>query len=91
MRIAARRDKNEPEIIEALIAIGCKVLQLSQEGINDLAVYRLNRWYMIEVKTATGKLTEVQKKWPEEIGPDAIPIVRSVEDAFKAIGAEVTQ
>ena len=88
--VAARRDANEQAIIEALRAIGAIVQPLSAAGVPDLAVY-FRGWHMLEVKTAKGKLTELQKEWDEKYGPGAVSIVRNIEDAYKAIGAEVSE
>ena len=88
--IAARRDANEQSIIEALRAIGAIVQPLSAAGVPDLAVY-WNGWHMLEVKTRKGKLTELQQQWDEKYGAGAVSIVRSVADAYKAIGVEVSE
>ena len=89
--IAARRDANEAEIVEALRAIGAVVQPLSAAGVPDLAVFYKNEWKLLEVKTAKGKLTDLQLRWNEKYGFNAVFVVRSIEDAFKAIGAQVKQ
>ena len=86
MRRRAKRDANESEIVEALIASGTSVLRLNGEGVPDLAVYRHSVWYMLDCKTKRGRLTELQT-WAEDISPDAVKIVRSVEAALEAVGA----
>lgn len=85
-RYAARRDKTESEIVTALKGIGCSVLKLSGAGVPDLAVYFQSQWYLMDCKTKRGKLTAVQT-WAEDISPDAVKIVRTVEQALSAIGA----
>lgn len=85
-RYAARRDTNEREIIDALEAAGCKVEQLDKW---DLQVQRPDGVLrMIEVKTPTGKLKPSQKKLIEK-GWD-LRIVRSIEEAFEAVGLKET-
>lgn len=84
-RYAAKRDKNETEIVEVLRASGATVLPLSGDGIPDLAVYFRSKWHMLEVKTAKGKLRPAQD-WHESISPDAVHIVRTWQEALDAIG-----
>lgn len=85
-RHAAKRDKNEPEIIEALAAAGASYLRISVGGGSDLVVSYRGVNYLLEVKSSKGKLTPMQEEfmlyWD---GP--YEIVRSVDDALKAIGA----
>ena len=80
-KYAMRRDNNEPEIIEALRAVGAEVLALD---FVDLLVYYKNDLYMLEVKMPKGKQTAKQvkehPKWP-------IHTVRDVSMALLAIGA----
>ena len=73
-----RRDGNEGEIIDALESVGCQVWQISGRGLPDLLVYREGRYYPMEVKTRTGRLTDAQQDIPW-------PIVRTVDDAFAVI------
>lgn len=74
-----RRDANEPEIIQALEAIGAQVWQISGQTVPDLLVWFHGRPVVLEVKTATGK----QK--PSQVGTPW-PIVRSVNEALVALG-----
>lgn len=84
----AKRDKNETAIIEALRAIpGVKVSQISGAGVPDLLVSRSGINYLLEVKTKTGKLTDTQVDWHNE-WTGQVAIVRTVDDALKAIGVE---
>jgi len=83
IRYDARRDANEPEIIEALQAVGAKVMQLDEF---DLLVGFRDKLYMLEVKTKTGRLNKKQaalfREWAGHIW-----IVRSVDEALRRIGA----
>ena len=82
-RYDAQRDANEPEIVEALEAVGAKVMRLDEF---DLLVAFRGKLYMLEVKTPTGRLNKKQaalfRKWAGHIW-----IVRSAEGALRTIGA----
>lgn len=86
MRQAARRDSNEGEIVRALEAVGCSVTRLSQKGVPDLLTSRNGVNYLLEVKEGKAKLTEDQEAffayWQGQVC-----VVRSVEDALRAVGA----
>ena len=84
-RRAAKRDDNEAEIIEGLIAAGCSVRQISLEGFPDLVVGRHGVNYFLEVKTEKGKLTAEQETFFAEWRGQA-QVVRSVEEALLAVG-----
>lgn len=90
-RRAARRDSNEPEIIEALEKAGVVVVPLSGGGVPDLACYTFRdgtgQWRMLEVKNKEwyGKLTNDQD-WDETIESGAVTVVWNVEDALRACG-----
>lgn len=61
MRLAAKRDKNEADIIVALKKAGARnVYQLSQPGLPDLLVNWGGHWRLIECKSPKGKLTPKQ-------------------------------
>ena len=60
LRYDAKRDANEPEIVEALEAVGAKVLRL--DDVDLLVGYR-DRLYLLEVKTPTGRLNKKQQKF----------------------------
>lgn len=75
----ARRDLGEKAIVDALEAVGCKVIR---HKVYDLEVlYKpLQRRVMVEVKGAKGKLTASQKKLLEEGWP--LKIARTVSEAL---------
>jgi Holliday junction resolvase len=85
MRQAAKRDTNEPEIVNALRQVGATVRHISQPGLPDLLVGHHGQTYLMEVKTAKGKLTEPEREFFDEWEGQAA-IVRSVEDAFRVLG-----
>ena len=76
-----RRDQNEPEVIQALEAVGAQVWQLSGRAIPDLLAWYRGRPFVMEVKTEKGK----QK--PSQVGTPW-PIVRTVEQALATIGVK---
>ena len=90
MRRAARRDANEPEIINALRAIpGVCVEQLNSKGIPDLLVGAGGNNLLLEVKDGSlapsaRKLTEDQEIWHGKwTGQKAI--VMNVDEAIEAV------
>jgi hypothetical protein len=91
-RRAARRDENEPAVVEALQAAGWVVTQLSQEGVPDLLCTKGKRIVLIEVvgdaKAAryrdTRGLTPAQVEW-HRANRDAAHVVRSPEDALRIV------
>lgn len=96
MRRAAKVDDNQQQIIDALKGIGATVQPLHHVGggVPDLAVGWQGRTYMLEVKnpgqdSSHQRLTSVQAKWHAWWRGHA-SVVRTVEDAFRAIGAEMS-
>ena len=59
---AARADKNQQEIVDGLRAAGRTVVSLHRVGggVPDLLVGFRGHNYLLEVKTASGKLTQKQ-------------------------------
>lgn len=80
MRRAARRDANEPALVNAARRIGLKVFYTSELG--DLLVQFGNVTELWECKTQTGKLTQTQLRM-RQAGLRA-RTVRSVEDVLQA-------
>jgi len=88
-RRAAKRDANEPAIIEALRRAGAVVYPISGKDVPDLLVIYRGVVDIIEVKTKTGKLTDGQREY-HRMALEAgyyIPVVRNPEEALRAIGA----
>lgn len=89
-RTAAKRDKNEPDIVRALKSIGAVVVKVSEKGAPDLIVGYLGKTYLLEVKREDGgKLTEAQDAWMKVWRGGPVPIVRNAEDAVRALGLVV--
>lgn len=94
MRTAARVDANQAEIVDALRRVGATVCLLHQvgKGCPDLLVGYCDtftgetRNYLLEIKTATGKLTPDEAEFHNEWNGQ-VAVVRSVENALSVIGA----
>lgn len=75
-----KRDSAERAIVEALEAAGVRCWRIGGTGNPDLICRcRGGRWQPLEVKTGKGQLTPNQ-------APDNWPVVRSVDEAFLAVG-----
>lgn len=63
MRRKAKVDTNQSDMVKALRFVGASVFVASHigDGFPDLVVGWRGRNFLIEVKTATGKLTDEQK------------------------------
>lgn len=88
-RRAARRDANEPEIVEALETAGAAVerLNCSTGGVLDLLVGFRGMLYLLEVKTDQGRLNAAQRAFLKKFKGTPCFVVRNVYDALQAIGA----
>jgi hypothetical protein len=87
MRRAARVDENHALIKKAFLQMSCSVADLSRlgGGLHDLLVAIPHVNFLVEVKSATGKLTEKQKPFHRDWkGPKAI--VRTVAEAALLVG-----
>lgn len=80
MRRAARRDENEPSIVEAARKVGFKVFYTNELG--DLIVQWAGLTELWEVKTEAGKLTEAQLR-RKQAGLVA-RVVRTIDDVLEA-------
>lgn len=93
MRLRARIDANQPQIVRALRKAGAKVESLAQlgKGCPDLLVGFRGVNYLFEVKDgdkipSARKLTDDESKWHEE-WRGQVSIIENIEDALKFIGA----
>lgn len=95
-RRAANIDRNQPEVVKALRAVGATVQHLHPvgDGCTDLLVGYRGVNYCLEVKDgrkppSERRLTPDQEKWHRSwVGQKAV--VTSVEEALQAIGARVS-
>jgi hypothetical protein len=88
VRRAAKIDDNQPEIVDALLAIGCSVQSLAAvgKGCPDLLVGLAGRNYLLEIKSEAGQFTRDQKAWHATWNGPA-HIVRSITEAIKIVTA----
>lgn len=90
MRKHGKVDRNQPAIVETLRRVGAIVVSLAPigGGVPDLLVLFRGDNYLLEVKMDDGKLTPDQEVWIEAAQRKGrVAIVRSEDDALKAIGA----
>ncbi len=98
MTYAKQRDRNEGEIVAALISAGAAVQKLGEPGVPDLLVSFRDTLYLIEVKnpeakgggkynTGEGSLTETQTKWWAKWKGRRPVIVQTAAEALAAIRA----
>ena len=85
-----RTDANQPEIVAALRQVGAMVVDLHTvgRGCPDLLVMWRSKTYLMEVKTATGKLNAAEWKFAFQAFNQGVkvPVVRSPEDALGVLG-----
>ena len=93
MRLRAKVDSNQAEIVKALRAFGCSVHSTASIGCGypDLSVGRSGVNYLLEVKDGRRpkcerKLTPAEKKWHAQWG-GSVHVVECVEDALAVVGA----
>jgi hypothetical protein len=95
MRRAARVDVNQPEIVEALRAVGAHVLHTHQlKNAFDLLIGFRGQLYIIEVKDGSKppskrRLTDGELQCKEDFERVGVPyhVAESVGDALEIIGA----
>ena len=92
MRYAAKVDANQSLIVETLRLAGYTVCSMHAVGggFPDLIVSKrgTNNMWLLEVKTAKGRLTKREREWIDAWGAP-VHIVRSPEEALEAVGAAV--
>ena len=92
MRKHGRVDANHRDVVAALRQCGAFVQSVADvgNGCPDLIVAYHGRVFLVEVKAAGGKLTADEAAWVgecERIGGVSVYLVRSAEDALRAVGA----
>jgi Holliday junction resolvase len=93
MRTAAKVDRNQAEVVNALRKVGASVQSLASigKGCPDLLVGYHGILYLMEVKDGSNVpskqlLTEDQKKWHDAWTGSPVHVVRSIEQALKILG-----
>lgn len=84
---AAKRDKTETDIVDALRSVGAVVHHISQAGLPDLLVCYREQTYLLECKSKGGKLTPAQLAFMETWEGHNLFVVKTVDEALRAIGA----
>lgn len=81
MRLAAKIDTTQKEIVDGLRACGYSVQSLAAvgRGVPDLLVASRTSMFLIEVKTGRGKPTDLQRQWAGR-WPLPVRVLRSVDD-----------
>ncbi len=87
MRLAAKVDSNQAEIVKALREVGMSVLSLAPmgKGCPDLLVADDDSYFLIEVKGPKGELNPIQQEWIRE-WRGVVHICRTVDDALHIVG-----
>ena len=85
---AAKVDTNQPEIVEALRAVGATVFLLHRvgHGCPDILVGYQGKNYLLEIKTEHGTLTPPEARFIADWRGQVL-VVRTIEEAMRAIGA----
>ncbi|KKL24155.1 hypothetical protein LCGC14_2418150 [marine sediment metagenome] len=85
VRPDARRDANEPEIVDELERKGYLVHRIAGPG--DLLVWNhhTDHWIVLEVKVIDGRLTPKQRTYRKDHPEVDIPIVITANQALNAI------
>lgn len=100
MKYAKARDLNESIIVLALETVGCAVQRVNEAGAPDLIVSYHDVMTWLEVKNPAtkqrqrqdvddiggGHLTPTQSKWWKHWKGKRPVIVRTVDDALRAVG-----
>lgn len=81
----ARRDENEPEIVDHLQANGVKVHRIGNPGDLLCWNYDSRHWIVLEVKMPGGRFTPKQKKYREAHPDVVIPVVETKEQALMEV------
>ena len=82
-RFAKRRDANEKPLLAAAKQLGAKLWPLDTP-CDHLMLWR-TRWYPVEIKVKTGRLTENQEEFHEEADAAGGEILlwRTIEDVVR--------
>lgn len=92
MRMAARRDANEDQIISALQACGAHVETINDAGRFDLLVWYRGHTLLLEVKDgrkppSARQLSPAEQKFHDRWPGDNLHIVLGVDDALALLKA----
>lgn len=84
-RYACRRDSNEPDLVSSARQIGVLLWQLKKPC--DWLSLIHGRFYPVEIKSASGKLTEGQARFRKEVqeGNGELLIWRTFDDVLNDV------
>jgi hypothetical protein len=92
MRTAAKVDKNQKSVVDALRKVGASVQSLASigKGCPDLLVGYHGILYLMEIKDGSNVpskqlLTNDQKKWHEAWTGSPVYVVRSIDQALRIL------
>ncbi len=85
MRRAARKDIGSADLWDDLRKLGCSVAVLNQKGLGDALVGYKGANYLLEAKSARGRLTSAQKQF-RALWKGHYAVVKTLRDALLAIG-----
>lgn len=85
LRHNPKRDAAEKAIVEALEAAGTHVWRLNTPC--DILAFRLGKFYALEVKNPGARPRKDQEAQTEFLRVTGAPVVRTPEDALRAVGA----
>ena len=88
MRRAAKTDTNHAEIVEALREIGANVFDTHDvgSGFPDIIIGYRGVNFLAEIKGPKGTMTPLERWFHNDWGGQ-VAIVRTVDDAYRLIGA----
>lgn len=85
-----QQDRNANEIVSALREAGCVVRFIEFAhgiaGCPDVLVGRAGSTFLLEIKAKRGRLSDEQVKFHADWRGGTLAVVRSVEDALRAVG-----
>lgn len=84
MKYKYKRDGNEAEVVKAMEAIGATVNKINGRDIPDLLVSYRGKWFVIEVKTKTGKLREGQQRF-QQVNCAPVYVIRTADEAIELL------
>lgn len=85
MRLKAKRDKTEQEIVITLEAAGYGVIRISQGGLLDLLVCKDGKAWLVECKSKGGKLTPKQQAFIAMWDSCPVIVAKSASEVLEKI------
>jgi len=85
----AKIDSNQPEIVQLLMAHGCKVRSVAQlKNAFDLLVFYEGKTFIVEIKNGKGKLTDGELKFKDMVESVGVKyhVIRTADEALEMIG-----